>query len=74
MYALNICIYEFFSAGHEEALSKYEGIWSNYQAKYDSFERAQELQTKQKELELLESQSEPMNYVQKYSTTIGEHS
>ena len=58
-----VCIYKFFSAEHEEALRKYEEIWSSYQAKYDSFERAQELQTKQKELELLESQSEPMNCV-----------
>ena len=62
LYALKVCIYEFFSAEHDEALRKYEEIWSSYQAKYDNFERAQELQTKQKEIELLESQSELVNH------------
>ena len=69
MYALKVCIYEFFSAEHDKALRKYEEIWSSYQIKYDSFERAQELQAKQKEIELLETQSELVNHVCKNTCT-----
>ena len=44
-------------AHHEQALSKYADTWASYHTKYEGSTKAQELQKKCEELQLVDEQS-----------------
>ena len=52
-----------YRAHHEQALSKYEDIWASYHAKYEGFAKAQELQKKFEELQLVDEQRMLRNHL-----------
>ena len=52
-----MCVFVLNSSEQCSALSKYEGVWSTYQAKYESKEKVKMLMKKREELRTVQEHS-----------------
>jgi hypothetical protein len=62
MYMYTVTIYLlacFNSSEQSNALSKYEGIWASYKAKYESKEKVRLLRSKEEQLHTVREHSTP---------------
>lgn len=50
------------SSDQSNALSKYEGIWASYQAKYESKEKFKQLKKKREDIQVMQEHSECISW------------